>query len=332
MKKIVIAGGSGFLGRILAAHFEKLGYAITILTRSPKSSDYGIREIAWDAHTIGEWAPELDSAVAVINLTGRSVNCRYHKQNRKVILESRVQSTQAICQAIAACKSPPTVWLNASTATIYKHTFGPAWDESGEICSTPEAKDKFSIEVATAWERAFNEAKTPATRKVAMRAAMVLGTNKNSVFPMLCRLTRLGLGGKMGYGRQFVSWIHELDFCRAVEWLMTHETLDGVVNIAAPNPVTNAEMMKLFRQTFGMPLGLPATKSMLEIGALFLRTETELIIKSRRVNPRRLVESGFDFCFPLLNAALEDLNQRDPRDDESKPPNVDCYAIKERHL
>ena len=309
MKHIVIAGGSGFLGRILAAHFKKLGYPIIILTRSPKPSDDGIREIGWDAHTIGQWAGELDNAIAVINLTGRSVNCRYHKQNRKLILESRVHSTRAIGQAIAACKSPPTVWLNASTATIYKHTFGPAWDEFGEIGSTPKAKDEFSIKVATGWERAFNEAKTPTARKVAMRTAMVLGTDKNSVFPMLRRLTRLGLGGNMGNGLQFVSWIHELDFCRAVEWLITHETLDGVLNIAAPNPVTNAEMMKLFRQTFGMPVGLPAAKWMLEIGAFFLRTETELIIKSRRVIPRRLMESGFVFKFPLLSMALANLQK-----------------------
>ncbi|HTV42701.1 MAG TPA: TIGR01777 family oxidoreductase [Candidatus Sulfotelmatobacter sp.] len=307
--KIVIAGGSGFLGRILAAHFRKLGYAITILTRAPGPTHDGIREIAWDAHTIGDWARELDDAIAVINLTGRSVNCRYNKRNRKQILESRIHSTRTVGQAIAACKPPPKAWLNTSTATIYKHTLGPAWDESGEIGNTPEAKDEFSIDVATAWERTFNEAQTPATRKVAMRTAMVLGTGKNSVFPMLYRLTRLGLGGKMGDGRQFVSWIHELDFCRAVEWLITHETLSGVVNIAAPNPVTNTEMMRIFRQTLGMPIGLPAAKWMLEIGAAFLRTETELIIKSRRIIPRRLTESGFTFRYPLMQPALEALCQ-----------------------
>jgi hypothetical protein len=243
----------------------------------------------------------------VINLTGRSVNCRYHQRNRKLILESRVDSTHAIGQAIARCKAPPPIWLNASTATIYKHTFGPAWDESGEIAGTPEAKDEFSIEVATAWERTFDEAQTPATQKVAMRAAMVLGRGKNSVFPMLQQLTRLGLGGKMGNGRQFVSWIHEQDFCRVVEWLINHDAVSGLVNVAAPNPVTNAEMMRIFRDTCRMPVGLPATKWMLEIGAFFLRTETELIIKSRRVIPRRLVESGFVFDFPFLRGALGEL-------------------------
>lgn len=310
MKRIIIAGGSGFLGHALAAHFHERGYAVTILTRTPKTSVNGALEIGWDGRTAGDWARELEETTAVINLAGRSVNCRYHERNRKLILESRIDSTRAIGEAIAKCQTPPRVWLNASTATTYKHTFGPAWDDSGEIGSTPEAKDEFSIEVATAWERVLNEAKTPSTRKVAMRAAMVLGTARNSVFPMLLRLTRFGLGGKMGDGRQFVSWVHAQDFCRAVEWLVTHNELSGTVNIAAPHPITNAEMMKLFREVCGTPIGLPATKWMLEIGAFFLRTETELIIKSRRVISRRLTESGFTFNFPFLRNALEDLLAR----------------------
>ncbi|HXB61093.1 MAG TPA: TIGR01777 family oxidoreductase [Candidatus Acidoferrales bacterium] len=310
MKKIVIAGGSGFLGRALAAHFHERGYAIIILTRSPKIPPNGAHEIGWDARTVGDWAKELEGITAVINLVGRSVNCRYTERNRKLILESRIQATRAIGEAIAKCKAPPQVWLNASTATIYKHNFGPAWDEAGKIGGTLEAKDEFSVEVATAWERTLNEAPTPATRKVAMRAAMVLGTGKNSVFPMLLRLTRLGLGGKMGDGRQMVSWIHEKDFCRAVEWIIAHDQFSGAVNIAAPNPVANAEMMRLFREACGMPVGLPAAKWMLEIGAFFLRTETELIIKSRCVVPRQLMESGFTFSFPFLRTALEDLLAR----------------------
>ena len=307
MKKIILAGGSGFLGNALAARFLSAGHAVTILTRSPNPTANGFREILWDAITVGDWARELEGATAVINLTGRSVNCRYHAQNRRLILESRVRSTQVIGEAIAQCKTPPPVWLNASTATIYQHTFGPAWDEAGRICGTPEAKDEFSVQVATEWEKALSEAPTPATRKVAMRAAMVLGNDKNSVFPMLCRLARFGLGGKMGDGRQFVSWIHQTDFCRAVEWLITHEELHGPVNICAPNPLSNVEMMKAFRKVVGMPVGLPAARWMLEIGAIALRTETELILKSRRVIPRRLIESGFKFQFSLLREALEDL-------------------------
>jgi len=307
MKKIILAGGSGFLGHALSAHFQQSGYEIILLTRSPKASANGIREIGWDARTIGDWTRELEGAAAIINLVGRSVNCRYTYSNRRAILESRINATRVIGEAIAKCATPPPVWLNASTATIYKHTFGPAWDESGQIGSVPEAKDEFSIEVATRWERTFNEIQTSDTRKVAMRAAMVLGCGRNSVFPILRRLTRLGLGGRMGHGRQFVSWIHQVDFCRAVEWLLTHEELGGPVNLAAPNPVTNAEMMKTFREVFAVPIGLPATKWMLEAGAFLLRTETELIIKSRRVVPRRLLESGFTFQFSQLRQAVEDL-------------------------
>jgi uncharacterized protein (TIGR01777 family) len=307
MKKIILAGGSGFLGRVLCGHFQQSGHEIVVLTRTPKASTNGVREIRWNARAIGDWIRELEGAAAVINLVGRSVNCRYTERNRRVILESRIDATRVIGEAIAKCAAPPPVWLNASTATIYQHTFGPAWDESGQIESDPEAKDEFSIEVATRWERTFNEVSTPHTRKVAMRAAMVLGGGGNSVFPILRRLTHLGLGGKMGNGKQFVSWIHQLDFCRAVEWLLIHGELVGPVNLAAPNPVTNAEMMKIFREVFAVPIGLPATKWMLEIGTFLLRTETELVIKSRRVVPGRLLASGFQFKFPYLRQAVEDL-------------------------
>ena len=191
-----------------------------------------------------------------------------------------MDSTRVLAQAIGRCAEPPPVWLNASTATIYRHTFGDPWDESGETGATAEAKDRFSIEVALAWERALNETATPSTRKVAMRMAMVLGFGKNSVFPMLRRLARFGLGGKMASGRQFVSWIHEADYCRAVDWLISHTDLEGPVNLAAPNPVPNREMMGTLRQVCGARFGLPATKWMLEVGAFLLRTETELIIKS----------------------------------------------------
>ena len=265
--QIVIAGGNGFLGRTLATHFQQLGYGLTFLTRSPEETTDGIRKLKWDGCTLGDWAKELEGADAVINLVGRSVDCRYNDRNRRLIMASRVNSTRVIGEAIAKCKEPPPVWLNASTATIYKHTFGSGWDESGEIGATPEAKDDFSIRVAIAWEQTLNQARTPHTRKVAMRAAMVMGKGGNSVFPVLRRLTRLGLGGQMGNGRQFVSWIHEQDFCRAVEWLIKHNEFIGPINICAPNPVTNAEMMRVFRDVCRMPLGLPAAGWMLEIGA-----------------------------------------------------------------
>jgi uncharacterized protein len=308
MKRIILAGGSGFLGRALAAHFRNAGWEVVILTRSPKQPDGSIREVAWDARTLGDWARELDGATAVINLTGRSVDCRYNAKNRKDILESRVFSTRVVGEAIARCKEPPRVWLNSSTATVYKHTFDRDMDESSrEMDSVNEAKDAFSVEVAQAWERALNEAQTPRTRKVALRTSMVLGLGRNSVFPVLRRLTRFGLGGRQGSGKQFISWIHETDFCRAVEWIIAHDNLAGPVNVCGPNPLPNAEMMKMFREVCGAPFGLPATEWMLEVGAFLLRTETELILKSRRVVPRRLLESGFEFRFPFFREALENL-------------------------
>jgi uncharacterized protein (TIGR01777 family) len=307
---IVIAGGKGFLGQLLTAHFLKAGFGIVVLTRSPKEGKDGVREVGWDTTTLGTWAQDVDGASAIINVVGRSVDCRYNARNRRLIMESRVNSTRILGQAIAMCKTPPPVWLNASTATIYKHTFGPAWNEDGEIGATPEAHDEFSIEVATAWERALNEARTPATRRVAMRSAMVLGLGKNSVFPVMRRLTRFGLGGRMGSGRQFVSWIHQMDFCRAVEWLLAHKELNSPVNICAPHPVSNAEWMKTFRTVCGVPLGLPAAEWMLEVGAFIVRTESELLIKSRRVAPGKLMESGFAFRFSVPHEALMDLEGR----------------------
>ncbi len=308
MKSIVIAGGSGFLGRRLISHWLNLGYEVTLLTRSPHGMP-NVRELIWDGRTVGAWATALNGSAVVINLAGRSVNCRYHARNRSLILDSRVESTRAIGNAIARCQVPPPVWLNASTATIYRHTYGPPWNEEGLIGPDAAAKDAFSVHVATAWEAALNDSLTPSTRKVALRTSMVLGCAKNSVFPMLRRLTRMGLGGRMGSGHQFVSWIHVSDFCRAVDWIIADRALSGPVNVAAPNPVTNAELMATMRAVCGMRFGLPAPAWLLEIGAVFLRTETELIIKSRRVIPAKLLAAGFAFNYTELRQALENLNQ-----------------------
>lgn len=311
MNKIILAGGSGFLGRVLARYFAERGREVVILTREPKVAEGKIREVRWDGEHLGDWKRELEGASAVINLAGCSVDCRYTARNRRVILDSRVLPTRVIGEAIALCENPPAVWLNASTATIYKHALARAMTESkGVIGATPEAKDTFSVEVAVAWEKACEEATTPRTRKVLLRTAMVLGLGKNSVFPTLRRLVKCGLGGKMASGEQYVSWIHERDFCRAIEWLITHPTLEGVVNLAAPNPLPNREMMRAFRSVCGVPFGLPATAWMLELGAVLLRTETELIIKSRRVVPERLLAEGFEFEFTRFRDALEELNVR----------------------
>lgn len=312
-RRIILAGGSGFLGQILRKHFLGQGCEVIVLKRSPHEANGKCRECVWDGRTLGEWGRELDGAEVLINLAGRSVDCRCHARNRRLIMDSRVDSTRVLGEAIAQCPNPPKIWLNFSTATIYKHTFGPAWDETGEIGATPEAQDAFSIEVATAWEREFNAADTPRTRRVALRCAMVFGHGTNSVFPVLCRLARFGLGGRMASGRQYVSWIHEADLCRAIDWLIEHEEFSGPVNLAAPNPVTNAEMMATVRELCGVPFGLPASAWMLEVGAFFLRTETELIIKSRRVVPGRLLASGFQFRFTQMRDAMTDLLKRTPR-------------------
>jgi uncharacterized protein (TIGR01777 family) len=308
-KKIVLAGGSGFLGQSLARHFLDAKWDVVVLTRSAGRTGLAGRAVEWDGRTLGDWRKELEGASAVVNLTGKSVNCRYDARNRREIMDSRVDSTRVLGQAIAQCAQPPAVWLNASTATVYRHTFGKPWDESGETEASEEAKDKFSVEVAWAWERALNEAVTPRTRKVALRMAMVLGRGRNSVFPVLRRLARFGLGGSMAGGRQYVSWIHETDYCRAIEWLIDHPEIQGPVNLTSPNPIPNAEMMRTLRQVCGAPFGLPATLWMLEVGAFFLRTETELLIKSRRVIPGRLLASGFGFQFSGMKEAFEELIQ-----------------------
>lgn len=310
-KSIILAGGSGFLGKALARHFAALNWDTVVLTREPRANPNHGREVLWDGETLGAWAAELDGADAVVNLAGRSVDCRYTAANRRSIMDSRVKPTQVLAQAIAGCTNPPPVWLNASSATIYRHTLGPAWDETAtDFTATPAARDEFSVHVVREWEAAFYETPLPKTRRAALRTTMVLGHARNSVFPVLCRLARSGLGGRMGSGKQWVSWLHIHDFCRAVEWVIAHEELSGPVNFAAPNPVPNVEMMRLFRELVGMPIGLPATEWMLEIGAFILRTETELILKSRRVAPSKLIDSGFTFQHLAMPEALRDIYQR----------------------
>jgi len=308
-KRIILAGGSGFLGQALAKHFTARGCEVFVLTRHPTQAN----EITWDGETLGDWTQHIDGADAVINLCGRSVDCRYTAANRRILIDSRVKPTRTLGRAIAQCTNPPAVWLNASSATIYRHTFGPAWDETGtDFTAKPEVRDEFSLRIIHEWEKTFYEPALPSTRRLALRTTMVLGHAKNSVFPVLCRLARLGLGGRMGSGQQFVSWLHVDDFCRAIEWLIEHDDINGAVNIAAPNPVTNAEMMRHFRELVGMPIGLPATAWMLEIGAFLMRTETELILKSRRAVPCKLLASGFSFDHPTFPQALANLQHTKP--------------------
>src|SRR5438128_2474787 len=295
--RIIIAGGSGFIGRLLTDRLVSGNNDVIVLTRSPGPVAQSIRQVGGDGRMLGDWARELEGARALINLAGRSVNCRYNERNRREILESRVDSTRVLGEAIARCNTPPAVWLNASTATIYKHTFDRQMDEAtGEIGATPEAKDAFSIEVARAWEEAFFEASTPATRKVALRTAMVFAASKGGVYRVLRGLTRWGLGGAIAGGRQYISWIHEADFGRALEWLIERDDFSGPVNLASPNQIPQRDMMRIIRRELGVPFGLPATRRM--VATFVHRTEAELIIKSRRVVSGRLLAAGFQFRFP----------------------------------
>ena len=308
--KIVIPGGSGQVGSILARHYSAAGHDVVVISRSRVRSDHA-RWVDWDGATLGAWAGELDGADAVINLAGRSVNSRYTDANRRAIMESRVASTRVVGEAIAACTTPPPVWLQASTATIYAHTYGAPNDErtgviGGDEPGVPDTW-RFSIDVAKAWERTLDEAATPSTRKVAMRAAMIMSSDRGGVFDTLLGLVRRGLGGSVAGGRQYVSWVHDEDFARAVTWLIEHDELAGAVNIAAPNPVPYAEFMRALREAWGMRIGLPATRWMLEIGTFFMRTESELVLKSRRVVPGRLLEAGFKFEHREWPEAARDL-------------------------
>ena len=312
--KIVIAGGSGQVGTILARDFHAQHHQVVVLSRNPNPVRTLWQVVVWDGEKLGDWVEELEDADAVINLAGRSVNCRYNLENRRAITDSRVKSTHVIGEAIARASRPPRVWLQASTATIYAHRSDAPNDEASGILGGSEADVpetwKFSIEVARAWERALDEAVSPHTRKVKIRSAMTMSPDRGGIFDTLLGLVRHGLGGKAGSGRQYVSWMHDQDFIRAIYWLIEHEPLDGPINLAAPNPLPNADFMRVLRKTWGIRFGLPAGEWMLEVGARILRTETELILKSRRVIPGRLLQSGFSFNFPNWTEAAHDLCSR----------------------
>ena len=310
--KILIPGGSGQVGTILARAFHASGDDVVVLSRRPAVRPW--RVALWDGASSGAWEEEIDGCDAVINLAGRSVNCRYNAANRRDILESRVRPTRIVGEAIARAAHPPRVWLQASTATIYGHRHDAANDERSGILGGGEAGApsswQFSIDVARAWEQTFAEAVTGRTRKVVLRSAMTLSPDRGGVFDTLLGLVHRGLGGRAGDGRQFMSWIHDEDFTAAVRWFIDREAIDGIVNVASPNPLPNAEFMRLLREAAGVPFGLPAREWMLEIGAIFMGTETELVLKSRRVVPGRLLEDGFRFRFPDWRDAARDLCRR----------------------
>ncbi len=303
---IVIFGANGFLGRYLTRHFSRQGREVVAVARNRRGWSGDGMFLEWDGQSPGPWTLALEGAEAVINLAGRSVNCRYTPENRRLILESRVLSTQAIGRAIANCKTPPKVWLNSSTATWYRHA-----EDAPQNDWTGEPGLGFSCEVAQAWEDAFFGAMVPPqTRKVAMRTGMVLANEPATVFDVLNSLTARGLGGTMGSGSQRISWIHMEDFLRATEFLIHDPFLSGSVNLTAPDFPTNREWMKTFRENVGMPIGLPALPWMLEIGARLMRTETELVLKSRWAQPTRLHDAGFRWRWARAADAVADLQTR----------------------
>ena len=312
--KVVIPGGTGQVGTVLARAFQRDGHDVVVLGRHLRGEAAVWRTAQWDGVTLGEWGREVDGADVVINLAGRNVNCRYTAKHRHEIMQSRVVSTRVVGEAIAAARHPPRVWLQASTATIYAHRFDAPNDErtgiiGGSERDVPETW-RFSIDVATSWEHETDRAEVPRTRKVKLRSAVVMSPDRGGIFDTLLALVRRGLGGTSGDGRQYVSWIHDADFVRAVYWLIEQDQVGGVVNVAAPNPLPNAGFMRALREAWGTRLGLPATAWMLEIGAFFMRTETELVLKSRRVVPGVLAEQGFTFQFPTWPLAAQDLCRR----------------------
>lgn len=308
-QKIVIAGGTGFIGRTMAAYFGREA-EVVLLSRqqNEKNNAYtasdpsapNARVVHWDGRSRGEWWSEIDGADLVINLAGKSVNCRYTEKNKQQIFDSRVFATKAIGDAVRATARPPALWLNAASATTYRHALDRPQDEY-----TGEMHNDFSVQVCKLWEKTFFEQQTPSTRKVVMRMAIALG--HGGVMVPYLHLVRWGLGGRQGSGQQMYSWIHIEDVCRFVEWIGERKDLEGVFNLSAPNPVTNAAFMKAVRQAAGVRFGLPAPAWMLRIGAAIIGTETELLLKSRWVVPTRLLKEGFRFKYERVEEALQEI-------------------------
>lgn len=299
--KIILAGGNGYLGSVLARYYQALANEIIILSRKPAAVQGNITTLVWDGKTTGEWTTALENADLLINLCGKNVNCRYTPQNKQEIVNSRLVPTSLLGKVIAGLSHPPKLWINVTSATIYRHAEDHAQSEaSGEIGYG------FSIDVCKQWEQTFFDAATPGTRKVALRMGIVLGHN-DGVFPRLLNLVKLGMGGKQGDGQQYVAWVHEHDVARITDWLMQHPDTEGVVNCTAPEAVKNHELMRIIRRAYGMPIGLPAPQWLLEIGAMVIGTETELILKSRWVAPKRLLDGGFQFQYAKAEHAVHDI-------------------------
>ncbi len=313
--KIVIPGGTGQIGGVLQRALADRGDEVTVLSRRAEQLEDGVRHVVLDGRTLGAWADEIDGADAVVNLAGRSVSCRYTDQNLRQMMDSRVDSTRVVGAAIAQAYRPPKVWLQMSTATIYADARSRGDDlPNDELTGVIGGEERdvplyweYSVRIARRWEEAQAEADVPRTRRVALRTAMVMTPDGGGVFDYLSWMTRLGLGGPVAGGQQYVSWIHGEDFVRAVEFLLDRDDLEGPFIVAAPGPVPQGEFMRSLRRAWGRRLGLPATRLMAEVGAFALRTDTELLLKSRRVAPTRLLDAGFTFAHPGWPEAATEL-------------------------
>lgn len=299
--KIVLAGGNGYLGKVLAGYYRDLASEIIVLSRKAAPLNGNIKTVVWNGVDEGDWEQALEGAELLVNLCGKSVNCRYTEKNKAEIISSRVNPTSLLGKAIAKMKSPPELWINVTSATLYRHAEDrPQDEETGEIGYG------FSVDICKIWEKTFFDTPTTSTRKIALRMGIVLGRT-DGVFPRLLNLVRFGLGGRQGDGEQYVAWVHEQDVAKISEWLIDHKELSGAINCTAPEPVKNTDLMKGIRDAYGIPFGFPSPAWLLELGARIIGTETELILKSRWVLPTRLVGSGYQFLFKKANYAIKDI-------------------------
>ncbi|GAB3694240.1 TIGR01777 family oxidoreductase [Spirosoma flavus] len=305
--KIILAGGSGFIGQLLSAHWKNTDTELIILSRQPHPNHNNVRYVVWDGETLGDWVNEVDNTDVLINLTGKSVDCRYTERNKQLIISSRINSTKVLGEAIQQSKNPPVLWINSSSATIYRHSLDKPMDENTGEIGGDKLQYTFSEDVCQAWENAFWKAEIPThVRRVALRMAIVLG-RQGGVFPVLKRLVHFGLGGQMGQGNQFMSWLHEQDLNNIIDFIIQNDTITGTYNCSAPYPIRNKTFMQTLRKSMGAKFGLTSTEWMLTIGAFFLRTEPELVLKSRNLVPKKLLNSGFRFQFPTAQEAFLDL-------------------------
>jgi len=300
-KKIIIAGGNGYLGAVFAQYYKDLAGEVIILSRKPQAPNGNIRTAQWDGETEGDWANQMEGAELLINLCGKNVNCRYTEKNRAELFSSRLLPTALLGRVISQLANPPKLWINITSATIYRHAEDRPQDEL-----TGDIGYGLSVDICKQWEATFFGAETPKTRKVALRMAVVLG-KADGAFPRLLNLIKFGLGGKQGNGEQYFSWVHEHDAARCTEFLLQNDDIEGALNCSAPQPVKNADLMKALRNAWGMPIGLPAPAWLLAIGLAIIGSEIELILKSRWVISTRLLEAGFKFQFNRIEHAIGDI-------------------------